>query len=84
MTSGLFGDKPFPNQWWIFTIYSPQNKLQLHFNQNSTIFIHKNVLENDACEKMAIMFWPLCAKELTMLTCHELSLESFIFSLVKY
>ena len=42
------------NLWWNFVNWTPRNKLQSNFNQNSNIFIEQNAFENVVWKMMAI------------------------------
>ena len=50
------GPKPLPEA--MRTYY--QDKLWQNFSQNTSIYIHENVLENVVCIVLAILFMPQC------------------------
>ena len=59
MACHLFGTKPLSepnkfNQYSVIVNWTPRNKLQWNFNQNTKLFIHKNASENIVCEMAAI------------------------------
>ena len=43
------------NQYWFIVNWTPRNKHQWSFNQNTKLFIHQNASENLACEMAAIL-----------------------------
>ena len=43
------------NQCWVIVNWTLRNKLQWNFNQNTNLFIHKNIAENIVCEMAAIL-----------------------------
>ena len=55
MACRLFGAKPLSNQCWAIINWTPRNKLQWNFNQNTKLFIHENACENIVCEMAAIL-----------------------------
>ena len=50
----LVGAKPLSEPKLEYLYFTPRNKLQLYFNQNSLIFIHENAFEN-VVWKMAVI-----------------------------
>ena len=54
MACRLFGSH-YLNQCFVTANGTFRNKLQWNFNQNATLFIHKNASENIVCEMAAIL-----------------------------
>ena len=52
----------FLDQCWNTFDWTPGNKLQWNFNQNSYIFIQGNTLENIVCKMALIFSHPQCIK----------------------
>ena len=46
------------NQWWIIVNWTPRNKFQWNFNQNTHLFIHDNASENIVCDFFRRPFCP--------------------------
>ena len=42
------------SQWWVIVKWTPRNKPQWNFNQNTKSSIHENTSENIVCEMAAI------------------------------
>ena len=57
------------NQWWNIINWTPANKFQWNFNQNSYIFIQENPFENAIRKMVAILSWPQCVKKIRC-ACH--------------
>ena len=57
LTTILVQISHFPNQCWRIVNWTPGNKLQWNFSQNSYIFIQENALQNVTCE-MAVVLSP--------------------------
>ena len=55
MACRLIGAKPLSKPCWIIVNWTPRNKLQGMFNQNTKFFIHENASENIVCEMVAIL-----------------------------
>ena len=51
----LYGAEPLSKPMLLFVNWTLGNKLQENFNQNTNIFIHKNVFEIIVCELAAIL-----------------------------
>ena len=49
------GFSPGLNQCWNIINWTPGNKLQWNFNQNTKLFIHENASENIVCEMVTIL-----------------------------
>ena len=46
-----------PNQWWLIVNWTLKNKLPWNSDQNTNLFIHKNVFKNVVCK-----WWPCCPR----------------------
>ena len=55
MACRLFGTKPLSKPMQSYCQLDLRNKLKWNFNQNTKLFIHKNVSENIVCEMAAIL-----------------------------
>ena len=54
MDCPLLGTEPLSKPMLVYCFLDPY-KLQRHFNQNTKLFIHKNVSEDIVCEMAAIL-----------------------------
>ena len=48
------------NQCWLIVNWTPGNKFQWKFYQNTMVFFQQNAFENVVCIMMAILFRPQC------------------------
>ena len=63
MACRLVGAKPWSEPMSEYFNWSPANKLQWNFNQNSYIFIHENLFQNVVRKMAAILSRPQCDNE---------------------